>query len=245
MSIAIARKQAAHGAAEPTRRRGPCVLQLVDPLRRLGLRQIRRRLLVRLSGERREVRPLRAGHPLVARRPVVRVLEGVGLVRHAPRIPDGRVEHAFVCRRWRAAAGAARAPVAWRHEPRTLAGLQAAGRLAIGASLAAAPRLLAGGWVGGAADRRPGQVLAIGLGARDVALALGTLQALGARRGATAWLRAGIVADLADLVATLRARDELAAARRTGHRGDRRRLGPARCLPAGRARLAPPDDPVP
>jgi len=94
--------------------------------------------------------------------------------------------------------------------PRTLAGLQAAGRLAVGASLVVAPQLLGGGWVGSAADRRSGQVLAIGLGARDVALAVGTLQALGARQGATAWLRAGIAADLADLVSTLRARDELA-----------------------------------
>ncbi len=94
--------------------------------------------------------------------------------------------------------------------PRTLARLQALGRLAIGASLTAAPQL-AGAWVGAAADRRPGQALAIGLGARDAALALGTLQALGARRGASAWLRAGIAADLGDLVATLRARDELPA----------------------------------
>ena len=93
--------------------------------------------------------------------------------------------------------------------PRTLAGLQAAGRLAIGATLVVAPQLLGGGWVGSAADRRSGQVLAIGLGARDVALAVGTLQALGARQGATAWLRAGIAADLADLVSTFRARDEL------------------------------------
>ena len=93
--------------------------------------------------------------------------------------------------------------------PRTLAGLQAAGRLAIGASLVVAPQLLGGAWVGSAADRRSGQVLAIGLGARDVALAVGTLQALSARRGATAWLRAGIAADLADLVSTFRARDEL------------------------------------
>jgi len=92
---------------------------------------------------------------------------------------------------------------------RTLARLQAAGRAALGAGLAAAPGLVAGAWVGAPADRRPGQALAIGLGARDVALALGTLRALSARRGARPWLRAGIAADLGDLVATLRARDEL------------------------------------
>ena len=52
-------------------------------------------------------------------------------------------------------------------------------------------------------------MLAIALGGRDVALALGTLRALSAGHGAGPWLRAGIVADLADLVATLRARDRL------------------------------------
>ena len=37
--------------------------------------------------------------------------------------------------------------------PRTLAALQAAGRLALGAGIAAAPSLVAGGWVGAVADR--------------------------------------------------------------------------------------------
>jgi hypothetical protein len=92
---------------------------------------------------------------------------------------------------------------------RTLARLQALGRLALGGGLVAAPGLVAGGWVGGVADRREGQALAIGLGARDVALALGTLWALSSRRGAGPWLRAGVVADAADLAATLRARDSL------------------------------------
>ena len=92
---------------------------------------------------------------------------------------------------------------------RTLARLQAYGRVALGGGLVIAPGLVAGGWVGGAADKRDGQALAIGLGARDVALAVGTLRALSSRRGAAPWLRAGIVADAADLVATLRARDAL------------------------------------
>ena len=92
---------------------------------------------------------------------------------------------------------------------RTLARLQAFGRVALGGGLALAPGLVAGGWVGGVADRREGQALAIGLGARDVALALGTLRALSYGRGAAPWLRAGIVADAADLAATLRARDTL------------------------------------
>ncbi len=92
---------------------------------------------------------------------------------------------------------------------RTLARLQAYGRVALGGGLVVAPGLVAGGWVGGVADKRDGQALAIGLGARDVALALGTLRALSTGRGAAPWLRGGIIADAADLVATLRARDSL------------------------------------
>ena len=92
---------------------------------------------------------------------------------------------------------------------RTLARLQALGRLAIGGGLVVAPSVVAGGWVGGVADKRDGQALAIGLGGRDVAIALGTLRALRAGHGAGPWLRAGIVADAADLAGTLRARDQL------------------------------------
>jgi hypothetical protein len=92
---------------------------------------------------------------------------------------------------------------------RKLARLQAYGRVALGGGLVLAPGLLAGGWVGGVADKRGGQALAIGLGARDVALAAGALRALSSRSGAAPWLRAGIAADAADLYATIRARDEL------------------------------------
>jgi hypothetical protein len=92
---------------------------------------------------------------------------------------------------------------------RTLAGLQAAGRILLGGGLAAAPSLVAGGWVGSVADRPGGRALATGLGARDVAIALGTLAALRNGHGARPWLRAGMLADAADLAATLRARDGL------------------------------------
>jgi hypothetical protein len=94
-------------------------------------------------------------------------------------------------------------------DARSLARGQALGRLALGAGLVFSPGVVAGGWVGGVADRREGQALAIGLGARDVGLALGALRALRAGRGAGAWLRAGMLADAADMVATLRARDSM------------------------------------
>ena len=94
-------------------------------------------------------------------------------------------------------------------DARSLARLQSLGRLGLGAGLMVVPGVVGGGWVGGVADKRDGQALAIGLGARDVALALGAMRALGSGRGAGAWVRAGMLADAADLVATLRARDSL------------------------------------
>jgi hypothetical protein len=96
-------------------------------------------------------------------------------------------------------------------DARSLARLQALGRLGLGAGLTLAPGLFAGSWVGGVADRREGQALAIAAGARDVAIAAGTLRALGGRRGASAWIRAGLLADAADAYATWRARDSLPA----------------------------------
>ena len=92
---------------------------------------------------------------------------------------------------------------------RSLARLQALGRLMLGAGLVATPRLVAGGWVGGIARTPEGQVLAVGLGARDVAIALGSLRGIGAGYGAAGWIRAGMLADAADLAATLKARDGL------------------------------------
>jgi hypothetical protein len=96
-------------------------------------------------------------------------------------------------------------------EPRTVARAQALGRIALGAGLVLAPRLVAGAWVGAPADRPGGQVLAAAMGARDVGLGLGMLHAAGRRRAARPWVRAAMLADATDLVATLRTRDELPA----------------------------------
>jgi hypothetical protein len=95
-------------------------------------------------------------------------------------------------------------------DARALARIQALARVALGGGLVAAPGL-AGAWVGGTADKPGGRALAVGLGARDLALGLGTLQALRAGHGAPAWLRAGLLADAADCVVTLKSRDALPA----------------------------------
>jgi hypothetical protein len=94
-------------------------------------------------------------------------------------------------------------------DARSIARLHALGRAVVGGGLVVAPGLVGGGWVGSPADMRPGQALAIGLGARDVAIALGALGTVGSGRRARPWLLAGMLADLGDLVGTLKARDDL------------------------------------
>ena len=94
-------------------------------------------------------------------------------------------------------------------DPRSIARAHALGRVALGAGLAVAPGLFAGTWVGAPADQPGGRVLAAAMGARDVGLGLGMFRAARRPHGTRPWLRAAILADAADLVATLRARDDL------------------------------------
>lgn len=97
-------------------------------------------------------------------------------------------------------------------EPRTLATVQAAGRVALGAALVLAPASTAGPWVG-AVGRRPGAtVIAQGMGARDVGLGIGQLAAVRRGFGAAPWIRAGVIADAVDCIATVRRRSDLPAA---------------------------------
>ncbi len=74
------------------------------------------------------------------------------------------------------------------------------------------PELFTRTWLGGRdAQRTSTKVITAGFGARDLAIGVGTARALGAGYGARPWLLAGVVGDLADLVATLRGRDDLPA----------------------------------
>jgi hypothetical protein len=101
-------------------------------------------------------------------------------------------------------------------DPRTLARLHGAARLAVGAAYVAAPGLAARTWIGADGSRESVGVLARAFGARDGAIGLGVLRAVGAGYGARPWVRAGVLADAADLVATLRARESLPAPRVLG-----------------------------
>ena len=85
--------------------------------------------------------------------------------------------------------------------PRTLARAIAAGRVGFGLALLAIPERAAGPWLGPDDAARPGTGVALrGLGARDLALGMGTLTA--ADGALPAWVAASVLGDLGDLVAT-------------------------------------------
>jgi hypothetical protein len=94
-------------------------------------------------------------------------------------------------------------------EPRDLALLNARGRMAIGAALLVAPRLIGPMWVGGDADRPVVKLLARALGGRDLVVGLGTAIALDRGAPVRGWLEGAAVADTVDFVATLAAGDSI------------------------------------
>jgi hypothetical protein len=94
--------------------------------------------------------------------------------------------------------------------PRRTAALMSAGRLALGAAVLAAPAKVTARWLGEENSRLPvvGD-LAISLGARDAALGVGTLLALGDPRLGSRMIAACAAVDAADVVGTLLARRHL------------------------------------
>lgn len=82
----------------------------------------------------------------------------------------------------------------------------AAGRLAIGALLVAKPQGPVGtGWIGEDAKRPTSALTFRSIGARDMALALGTLAAQRSGNPLKPWLLAATLADAVDLAATFAA----------------------------------------
>ena len=94
-------------------------------------------------------------------------------------------------------------------EARDLALLNARGRMAIGASLVLAPRLIGPMWIGDAADRPVVKMMSRALGGRDLALGLGLAVALDRGKPVRGWLEGAALADAADLAATLLAGDSI------------------------------------
>jgi len=85
--------------------------------------------------------------------------------------------------------------------------LVAAGRIGFGVALILAPQRVTAPWLGRDAGRAGAQVVSRGLGARDLVLGAGVLVVPEAQL--RPWVAAAIVADAADLVATVAARDSL------------------------------------
>ncbi len=82
----------------------------------------------------------------------------------------------------------------------------AAGRVVIGAALVAKPQSQVGtGWIGEAAAQPTSALLFRSVGARDMALGLGTLAAQRSGSPLKPWLLGATLADTVDLVATFAA----------------------------------------
>jgi hypothetical protein len=88
-------------------------------------------------------------------------------------------------------------------DSRLLARIIATGRLGFGAGLLLAPERLTRLWLGSDAARAGTKVTSRGLGARDLVLGLGALTA--SDRELRKWVAGAVIADSADLLATLTA----------------------------------------
>jgi hypothetical protein len=93
--------------------------------------------------------------------------------------------------------------------PRDVARVLAAGRIAIGAGLLAAPRLTIGMWIGRDAVDRAVAPVGRALGVREVVLGAMLLHTLDRPQVGARWLRALAACDAVDLAATLAARRAL------------------------------------
>jgi hypothetical protein len=90
-----------------------------------------------------------------------------------------------------------------------IARMMAAGRLVLGILLLLFPRRIGRVWIGPVADHREASVMTRGMGARDAALAAGTLRALANGEPARPWIVGGIASDSTDALATLAAAGQI------------------------------------
>src|SRR3954452_15142423 len=89
---------------------------------------------------------------------------------------------------------------------RVLAGLISFGRLLVGVAFIAEPKIMERAWIGKQARVPGAQVLARAVGARDLAVGLGGVQAVARDDGSAApWLGAAAICDAVDFGATLAA----------------------------------------
>jgi hypothetical protein len=100
--------------------------------------------------------------------------------------------------------------------PRELARSNGLGRSAIGVALVLAPGVLGKRWVGEDELTDGAKLFARALGARDLALGLGTLLAMKEGGPTRGWLEGAALADVIDAAATLLAWKKLPPAGRSG-----------------------------
>src|SRR5436305_1284864 len=87
--------------------------------------------------------------------------------------------------------------------PREVATQIAIARMGFGIAFMSAPGFFGRMWVGPDASRPAGKLLFRALGARDLALGMGTLLSMRHERPTRGWLEASGLADFADFMATL------------------------------------------
>ena len=83
------------------------------------------------------------------------------------------------------------------------------GRIAIGIGLISAPRLFAPVWVGRDGLSAAATLFSRAVGARDMALGIGTLAAIERGQPIQGWIRGAILADATDAIATYLERGEV------------------------------------
>lgn len=94
-------------------------------------------------------------------------------------------------------------------DPATLARGLGAGRAALGVALLVTPTLPTRVWVGRDAKRPAARLTTMALGAREVAIGLGTAQAVARGADARSWLQAGAFCDAVDAAMTVATRAEI------------------------------------
>jgi hypothetical protein len=93
--------------------------------------------------------------------------------------------------------------------PETIAKQVAYGRVAIGAALVVAPKLVLRPWIGEVGNTTGGRVIGAGFGARDLAMGAGAIYALRTGGQVRPWLLASALVDAVDFTATFVARRDL------------------------------------
>ena len=88
-------------------------------------------------------------------------------------------------------------------EAKELAQILSLGRVIIGMGAVLAPSRFGRAWTGESSEEAIGSMATRGLGARDVALGLGTLRALDGEGPVRPWLEAQVIADASDTASTL------------------------------------------